>query len=305
MGVEQARTETSTPRIPVLGLLALVWGSNFFWIKLALRGLAPDQVAFVRLTLGALVLVFVVVLRGDRLPTAPSLWWHLSVAAVLGNVAPYLLFALAEQRVDSSIAGIINATTPLWTVVVVVAVRHGGRLGAWRLTGTAIGFLGALLIFAPWTYSSQIMSRSGLECLLAAACYAVAFVYMARFVAPSGLPPLTLAAGQLAASAVLVSLTLPFLGRHALHLTAQSVGAALILGAIGTGLAYVLNYTLVAESGAAATSLVTYLIPIVAVILGVAVLGESLPWRVVAGAVIVLGGVAVTRRSAREPTKVT
>ena len=284
------------PRAGVLGLLALVWGSNFFWIKVALRGFAPDQVAVVRLVLGAGVLVAVVLLTGDRLPTSPTLWFHLAVAAVLGNVGPYLLFAYAEQRVDSSIAGIVNATTPLWTVIVVVAVRHGARLSAWRLVGTGVGFVGALILFAPWSHGSQITSVSGLECLAAAALYALTFVYMARFVAPSGLPPLTLAAGQLLVSGVLISLSLPVLGRHAVHLSWEPVAAAVMLGAVGTGLAYVLNYTLIAESGAAATSLVTYLMPIVSVALGVAVLGESLPWRVVVGAVIVLAGVAVTRR---------
>jgi drug/metabolite transporter (DMT)-like permease len=285
------------PRIGLLALLALLWGSNFFWIKVALRGLSPDQIVFVRLSLGALVLVTVVGARRERLPKSRILWLHLAVAALVANVVPYLLFAYAEQRLDSSIAGIINTTTPLWTVLIAQAVRHEKRLNAWKLLGTAIGFAGGLVIFAPWGHGSQVMSRAGVECLVAAACYAVSFIYMSRFLASTDLSPLTLSAGQLVASSVLVALTLPFLGRHATHLHPGAVGAVLILGALGTGAAYVVNYRLITESGASATSLVTYLLPIVAVILGVAVLGESLPLHVIGGAVIVLAGVAATRRS--------
>ena len=289
------------PRLGLLALLAALWGSNFFWIKLALRGLAPGQVVFVRLTLGALVLVALVLVRGDRFPTKPLVWLHLTVAALAANVAPYLLFSYAELRIDSSIAGILNATTPLWTVLILLAVRHEGKLSAWKLTGTAVGFAGALLIFSPWAHGSEVMSRSGAECLLAAALYGLSFVYMARYLAPTKLSPLALSAGQLAASALLVSLSLPLLGRHAPHLYPSAVAGVLVLGALGTGLAYLVNYRLITESGASAASLVTYLIPVVAVALGVLVLGEHLQLHVLIGAAVVLLGVAVTRRIRQPP----
>jgi drug/metabolite transporter (DMT)-like permease len=286
----------AVPRLSLLAVLAILWGSNFFWIKVALRGLSPDQIVFVRLTLGAVVLLAVVLARRDRLPRRPVLWLHLAVAALVANVIPHLLFAYAEQRLDSSVAGIINATTPLWTVLMALAVRHEKGMTAGKLVGTLVGFLGALLIFAPWGHGSQVLSLAGGECLVAAACYGATFIYMARFLAPTDLPPLTLAAGQLLASSFLAALTLPVLGRHALHLHPAALGAALVLGALGTGAAFVVNYYLITESGASATSLVTYLIPLVAVILGVAVLGESLPLHVVLGAAVVLLGVAATRR---------
>lgn len=284
-------------RIPLLGLLGLMWGSNFLLIKVALRGLSPGQIVFVRLTLGALVLLALLYARGERLPGGAVVWGHLAVAAVLANVVPYLLFAYAERRVDSSIAGILNATTPLWTVLVVTAVHDERRPGVWAISGFLAGFAGTLLIFQPWRHGSQVASAAGLECLIAAALYALSFVYMAHFLAPRGDKPLTLAAGQLAVSSSLTALTLPFIGLQAIHVRADALLAVIALGAIGTGAAFVVNYELMAESGASATSSVTYLLPIVAILLGAVVLHESVSLTVLLGTGVVLSGVMLTRRT--------
>lgn len=289
-------TKTLRPaRIPLLGLLGLMWGSNFLLIKVALRGLSPGQIVFVRLTLGALVLLAVLYARGERLPGGAALWGHLTVAAVLANVVPYLLFAYAERRVDSSIAGILNATTPLWTVLLVTALGDERRPGVWAIGGFLAGFAGTLLIFQPWHHGSQVASIAGLECLIAAALYALSFVYMARYLAPRGGKPLTLAAGQLAASSVLSALMLPFIGHQAIQVRADALLAVLALGAVGTGAAFVVNYELITESGASATSSVTYLLPIVAIVLGALTLHESIPLSVVVGTAIVLVGVMLAR----------
>jgi EamA-like transporter family len=104
-------TRSALPRI---GLLALIWGSAFLWIKLADRGFWPVEVTLARLALGAAVLFAIVLARREKVPRSPRLWVHMTVAALFGNAVPYLLFAVAEQHVDSSTAGVINATTPLW-----------------------------------------------------------------------------------------------------------------------------------------------------------------------------------------------
>jgi len=118
-----------------LGLLALIWGSSFLWIKLADRGFAPVQVTFARLALGAAALFLVVAARREALPRSAALWARIALAALFANAIPYLLFAVAEQSVDSSTAGIINATTPLWTVTLAVAVRHQKPVTARQCTG--------------------------------------------------------------------------------------------------------------------------------------------------------------------------
>jgi drug/metabolite transporter (DMT)-like permease len=130
-------------------------------------------------------------------------------------------------------------------------------------------------------------------CLLAAASYGVAYVYMRRFLTGRGLPPLALAASQLTVATVLLALAAPVVARTPITLTGDVVASILALGALGTGVAYLLNYRLIADEGATAASTVTYLLPIVAVLLGILALGEPLTWNVVVGTAVILAGVAL------------
>jgi drug/metabolite transporter (DMT)-like permease len=114
----------SRAALPRIALLALIWGSAFLWIKLADRGFSPAEVTFARLAMGAAVLFAVMLARRERAPRSIRLWATIATAALFANAVPYLLFAVAEQSVSSSTAGIINATTPLWTAVLALAVRH-------------------------------------------------------------------------------------------------------------------------------------------------------------------------------------
>jgi drug/metabolite transporter (DMT)-like permease len=285
-----------------LATLALIWGTSFLWIKVALRGLSPGQIVFARLSLGAAVLLGFVWARGTALPRGTRTWGHLCVAALFANVIPYLLFAYGEQEVDSAIAGVLNATTPLWTVVFATAVGLEARPRARKLGGLGLGFAGALVIFEPWQAGSQVLSWGGLACLAAAGAYGVSFVYMARFLAGRGLTPLALAAGQLVAASALSLVALGALGWDAPAVRADALVSVAILGVLGTGAAYVLNYRLIVVDGASAASVVTYLIPVVAAVVGAAALHETLPWNVVGGMVVVLVGVALARaQPAPEP----
>ena len=131
--------------LPRIVLLALIWGSAFLWIKLADRGFSAVEVTLARLALGAAVLFVIVSVRRQAIPRSGRLWAQIAVAALFANAVPYLLFAVAEQTVDSSTAGIINATTPLWTVVLALAVRHQKSVTGWQAAGAAAGFAGAVL----------------------------------------------------------------------------------------------------------------------------------------------------------------
>jgi drug/metabolite transporter (DMT)-like permease len=208
---------------------------------------------------------------------------------------PYLLFAVAEQSVNSSTAGIINATTPLWTMTLALAGRHQKTVTSWQAAGLIVGFAGALLIFAPWSTGTAITSAGGLECLAASASYAISYIYMDRYLARRGISPVTLSACQLLAAAVMLALALAVTGARMPHFTAVSVAAIAVLGFIGTGIAYVLNYQIIISEGATVASTVTYLLPVVAIILGVLVLSESVTAMVLAGIALVLAGVALTR----------
>lgn len=148
-------TRSTLPRI---ALLALIWGSAFLWIKLADRGFSPVEVTLARLALGAAVLFAIMLARQETIPRSVRLWVHIAVAALFANAVPYLLFAVAEQTVNSSTAGIINATTPLWTVVLALAVRHQKAVASWQAAGLIVGFAGAVLIFSPWRAASGLTS---------------------------------------------------------------------------------------------------------------------------------------------------
>jgi drug/metabolite transporter (DMT)-like permease len=205
---------------------------------------------------------------------------------------------VAEQTVDSSTAGIINATTPLWTVVLALAVRHQKTLTSWQAAGLIVGFAGTVLIFTPWHTAGGLTSAGALECLAAS----VSYIYMDRFLARQGLSAIVLSACQLATVAVMLAIALAVTGVQTPHFTVQSVTAIAVLGITGTGFAYVLNYQIITSEGATAASTVTYLLPVVAIVLGVLVLGESVTVTVLAGIALVLAGVALTRYRAKQST---
>lgn len=282
-----------------LALLALVWGSSFLWIKLGIRGFSPTEVTFGRLALGTTLLFPVVAVRREVVPRSWRVWRHIVVAALFGNAAPYLLFALAEQTVNSSTAGIINATTPLWTAVLALAVRHQKSVSVRQAAGLIIGFGGALLIIAPWHTTSSVISAGAAECLGAAVSYAIAYIYMDRFLARQGISPITLSACQLLAASLLLAVALAVSGASAPRFSAVSVAGIVILGIFGTGVAYVLNYQIIGTEGATVASTVTYLLPAVAIVLGVLVLSENLTATALAGIGLVLAGIALTRQRAQ------
>lgn len=281
------------------------WGSNFLWIKVALDGVSPVQLTFVRLAAGALVLVGLVRARGGSLPRDRSTLGHLAVAALFANAAPYLLFAISEQTVDSALAGILSATTPLWTVLVAVATRHERIIGRARAAGIGLGFAGVVLIFQPWSGSASGTLGGQLASLAAAACYGVSYIYMARYLTPRGLSPLVLAAAQLVASTLWLIPALATTAGDDITLTWSIAGALLALGPVGTGLAYVVNYDIVTRDGATAASLVTYLLPVVSIALGTAVLDERITLAAVTGTAVVLASLALARRSSERVVAVT
>jgi drug/metabolite transporter (DMT)-like permease len=284
-----------------LALLALLWGSSFLWIKLALDGLSPVQLVLVRLALGAVVLVAVVRIRRLRLPHDRATWLHLTVAALVANAIPYLLFAIGEQTVSSSLAGALNATTPLWTLGIGLAARTERQVTPMRVLGLLVGFAGALVILAPWNAPSPGAIGGALACLGAAASYGLSYVYMGRRLAGRGLSPLVLSAAQLTAATGLLVLVTPLAGLQPVQLTPAVLTAISILGVLGTGAAYVLNYRLITDEGATATSTVTYLLPVVAVVLGIVFLGEPAAAHLLIGTGIVLVGIALVQRRTPAP----
>ncbi|WP_406156653.1 DMT family transporter [Streptomyces canus] len=279
----------STPRMAVL---ALLWGSGFLWIKLALdHGLSPAQITIARCVLGTGMLLLLARAAGQPLPRSRSTWGHLIVAALFCNAIPFALFAIGEQSVDSGVAGVLNATTPLWSLLIGLLLGTDRGLRPLRLTGLLLGFAGTVLIFAPW-HRSGLLTWGALALLAAAASYAVAFAYMARTLT-SGQAPLAYSAAQLLMATAWTTLSVPVAGPVDTDLI--GLAAVTALGVLGTGVTFYLNYRLIADEGPVTAATVGYLLPVVSVTLGAVLLDERVGLRVLVGMAIVLTGVALTR----------
>jgi drug/metabolite transporter (DMT)-like permease len=232
--------------------------------------------------------------RKQRLPTSPRLWLHLAMLAIITNIAPYFLFAVAELRISSGFAGVLNATTPLFTLLLALGTKTE-RTTRTRVLGLLTGLAGVSILLAPWSTQSPGGLAGIAAGLLASACYAVGYVYAKRFLT-SNLPALVLATGQMVAGTLLVALLLPVIIHQPATLTPAVIAAVVVLGVAGTGFAYVLNYQLIADEGPVSASTVTYLIPVVAVSLGASILGEPVTWSLLIGAATILAGVALSQR---------
>ncbi|MFJ4790516.1 DMT family transporter [Streptomyces sp. NPDC088794] len=276
-----------------MAVLALLWGSGFLWIKLALdHGLTPAQITIARCALGTAVLLLLARRAGQSLPRSRTVWGHLVVAALFCNALPFALFSVGEQTVDSGVAGVLNATTPLWSLLIGVALGTDRGLTRTRLTGLFLGFAGTVLIFAPW-HRSGLFGWGALALLAAAASYAMAFAYMARHLTARE-APLAVSAAQLLTATAWSTLALPVAGP--LHPDPTALLAVTALGILGTGVTFYLNYRLIADEGPTNAATVGYLLPVVSVTLGALVLDERVGWRVVTGMAVVLTGVALSSR---------
>jgi drug/metabolite transporter (DMT)-like permease len=272
-------------------LLAALWGSSFTLIKVSLEGLTPGQLVLTRLVLGATVLMAIATIRGVRLPTSYGIWRHVAVAALLGNVAPFLLLSYGERSAGAGMAGVLIGATPLVTLTIASLALPAERVSRRKMTGLLVGFVGVVLVIGPWRDAGGSIGAR-IACLAAAFSYAAGFVYVRKFLSPRGLAPLALAASQLLAAAALQALVTPFLTWQTPDVSLRVGASIAVLGLLGTGLAYVLYFRLIGDVGATTASAVNYVVPVFAVLVSVILLGEPVTWNLAVGGLVVLAGVA-------------
>ena len=275
--------------------LGVTWGCSFIFIKLGLEFLTPVGVAFGGVVLGALTLVTYARIRKIALPREIKTWAHLTFPAMTLNVIPGYLFPVAEQSVTSILAGIINAVTPLMTLLAMMLVFRSEKVTKAQVSGLLLGFLGVLTVLGAWRGLGANPLSAVLALLLSVACYGISFPYSRKFILPIGLKPEAAAATQLIiASAIL----LPFYlvdGVAKDNYRPGPVFAMLALGMFGRGFAYIWNFQIMAAAGSAIASSVTYVTPVVAVIVGVIFLGEGVTWYEPVGGAIVLLGASIAQ----------
>ncbi|MCX5383703.1 DMT family transporter [Streptomyces sp. NBC_00083] len=283
--------------------LSLIWGFSFLLIKVGTDGFAPFQVTFGRLLFGTLVLAVAMAVKRERLPRERRTWLHLTVAAFLLNAAPFSLFAYAELTIPSTLAGICNATSPLWGMALSMVALSEDRPTRRRVAGLGLGFLGVLTVLGAWQGFHGLDAKGTAMALLASLCYPIGWIYVRRTLAGSGHSSLSLIGPQLGIATLQLALVTPLFAGFPHSFPVVPLLAVAALGALGTGLAVLVQYGLVTEVGPTTAQMVTYFIPVIATAAGVAVLGESLSWNTPVGAAVVLAGAALTQSRPRARTK--
>jgi len=281
--------------LPAYLALGLVWGCSFIFIKLGLEFLTPFGVAFGRCALGAITLLIVVKLKKIDLPKDKSTWRKLWVVAMLLNVVPGILFAYAEVHVTSVLAGIINATTPLATLIVMLIAFREEKLKSEQVYGLLLGAIGVLVVLGIWQGIGDNQLTGVIALLIAVTCYGISFPYSNRNIIPLGLKPEAAATTQLVMAAITL---LPFYlydGISQDYYRPATFFAMLALGILGSGFAYIWNFSIIAAAGSSIASSVTYLTPVVAVFVGWLFLGETIAWHEPIGALLVILGAAISQ----------
>ncbi|MXM64097.1 EamA family transporter [Streptomyces sp. HUCO-GS316] len=275
--------------------LSLIWGFSFLLIKVGTDGYAPFQVTLGRLVFGTAVLGAALAVKRERLPRGARVWGHLAVAAFLLNALPFSLFAYAELTIPSTLAGICNATSPLWGMALSLVALSEDRPTRLRVAGLGIGFLGVLTVLGAWEGFAGLDATGTAMALLASLSYPIGWIYVRRTLAGTGYSHLSLTGAQLLLATLQLAVVTPLFTDLPARFPVLPLLAVVALGALGTGLAMLLQYGIVAEVGPTTAQMVTYFIPVIATAAGVAILGEPLTWSTPVGAAVILAGAALTQ----------
>ena len=281
--------------LPAYISLGFIWGCSFIFIELGLEFLTPFGVAFVRCALGAITLLIFVKMRKIQLPKEKSTWRKLWIVALLLNVVPGILFAFAQQYVTSVLAGIINATTPLMTLIFMLILFREEKLKGEQIIGLLIGAFGVMVVLGIWKGVGENQLLGVIALLVAVACYGYSFPYTTRKILPLGLKPEAAATVQLCMAAITLLPFYLFDGIAEDNYQLNSLLAMLALGVLGSGFAYIWNFSIIAAVGSSIASTVTYVTPVVAVFVGWLFLAESVTWHEPVGAMFVILGAAITQ----------
>jgi drug/metabolite transporter (DMT)-like permease len=270
----------------LLGLLSILWGGSFFFNGVVLRELPPLTVVLLRVVLAAIILLPLLWVYRIRLPNGLSGWKPFFAIGLLNNVLPFSLIVMGQTYIASGLASILNATTPLFTVVVMAAAGEE-KLHARRVVGIVAGLIGVIILHGEGLGFETGQGIGILLCLAAAFSYGLSALVARRLLANS--PPLGTATFQMLASAVMMTVVAGIFERPwLLAMPGVTTWSAVIgLAALSTALAYIVFFQILRRSGATNVMLVTLLIPVTAILLGYLLLGESISLREIIGALVI------------------
>jgi len=291
-------TKPQRPWLIDFSILALIWGASFLFIAVAGHALPPVGVTFFRMCFGAIALFVLIKLAKQRIVLTRLAILHTFIAGMVMSAFPFTLFAYAELHVSSGLAGMVNAATPVMTVLAIMIAFRDQKPTRVQIIGLSVGILGTLVLLGVWQGFGENDPLAIGALILATMFYGFGSPYIRKFVSPLGLPNQVAVFMQLT-SASIVTLPVYLFSGPLLTGTPDwaSIGSILTLGVVGTGIAYVFYYRIIDAAGSTIASSVTIVQPVVAVILGMLLLQETLNWfEVVGGMVIILGAMIAQGR---------
>lgn len=273
--------------------LGTIWGSSFLWIKIAVQEIGPFLLVAFRLLFGVLGLLVVALYTRPKMPRGRRILLILTLIGFTNNAIPYVLISWGEQYIDSAVAAILNSTTPLFAMIFAHLYLKDDRLTASRLVGLLVGFVGILILVSRDLSSGTQFNLAGqLAVLLASILYAGTVVFARK--TTQGISPIALALIPLIGADLFMWVITPMVESPLSLPTLPITWVAVVwLGLMGTCIAFLLYYYLLHSVGPTRTALVTYVFPLVGVILGVIFLGELLDWQLVVGGALVVGSIVV------------
>ena len=289
------------PWVAMYTLAGLIWGASFLFVEYALTALTPIGVAFWRTTFGALAMLIAVLIYKSKLPTSFEAWRKMAIAGMFMSSVPFTLFAFAQTYVTSALASILNAVTPIATVIVMLIAFRSEKLLPHVVVGLVVGLIGVLIVLGVWQGFGDNEPLAIVALLVAVTCYGIGTPYVRKYIAPLKLSTEVSVFGQIGTAAVTLLPIYLISGQYFTSTpTLPAIGSVLAIGALGSGVAFLLYYKVLDVVGSAIASSVTYITPVIAVILGVLLLNEELHWYEPVGGVIIIVGAAISQGSILE-----
>lgn len=283
-------------------LLGLIWGSSFLWIRIAVQEIGPFMLVALRVLIGVLGLALVAAVARPALPRAPRTYLAMAVLGLINTAVPFVLISWGETRIPSSLASILNGTVPLFTILIAHVALHDDRITLPRVLGLAVGFAGVVVLLSkdldPGTIHASLLGQGAV--ILAAIAYAGASVFARTQV--RNLAPVANAILPLIAADVFMWLALPVFESPVRFPVLPITWVALIwLGLLGSCIAYLLYFHLIRQWGPTRSTMVTYVFPLVGLILGILFLDEHADWRLIVGSALIVAGIGVVNWRQAQP----
>ena len=273
-------------------LLGAIWSSSFMWIKIALQEVGPLTLVAYRVVFGLLFCVVVMLIRRVPWPRTWAAWYPLLLLGITNVAAPFFLISWGEKVIDSAVASILDATVPLFTILLAHFMLRDDKITLPKVVGLLVGFAGVVVLMMRDIGTTAGSLAGQLAVIVASAFYAISAVYVRKVT--QDVPGIVRSAGPLVAASVLMWLaTLMFESPVKVPVLPITWIALLFMGVLGSGFAFLLAFYLIHEIGPTKLTMVTYLFPLGGVILGVTFLNERLTWELVAGAVLIIASLMV------------